>query len=72
MKALTAMRLTKEDNTPDAILSRLSDPADHEIPFIAAPPKNGEIHPELQAKVDMARVGEPCIFQGSVGAAYNE
>ena len=79
IKALTAMRLTKEDNKPNAILARRLNPTEdeeqkNELAFIPAlPTAEGSSMPEeLMGKVDQTLIGEPCLFQGSVGVAYNE
>lgn len=74
MKALTALRLVKEDGTPNAILARRLNPVEDETPFIAALPtaEGSSVPDDMMGKVDRERTGEPCLFQGSVGTAYNE
>ena len=91
IKALTAMRLCKEDSTPSAILSRLKKEdgtLDNTIVPSPHPPKPEkaeeaeeekkteeiEVHETTIAKEGGATPenSEPCIFQGSIGAAYNK
>jgi len=47
VKALSAMRLTKEDGIPNAILARRVNPAEGELLFIPAmPTAEGSVMPE--------------------------
>ena len=82
IKALSAMRLCKEDNVPDAILCRRKAPAaaadnaegEDAIPFLPAMPKtvsSGPVVSEVAMDVPAEIRGEPCLFQGSIGSAYN-
>ena len=78
IKALSAMRLCKEDNMPDAILCRRKvadseQPADSDIPFLPAMPKtqNDKVVSEVAMDVPADIRGDPCLFQGSIGSAYN-
>ena len=76
IKALSAMRLVKEDATPNAILARRKPDANGEIksPYIPALPtaEGSSVPEELNWQVKPEEIGEPCVFQGSIGAAYNE
>lgn len=61
------MRLCKEDNVPNPVLHRLVETKEGERPFTLSPlPGKYQDHPEAH------RLGEPCLFQGSIGAAYNK
>lgn len=72
IKALSAMRLCKEDNVPDAILCHKINPAEGEIPFVPAKPKTvTTVISEIAQEVSDEVRGEPCLFQGSIGTAYN-
>ena len=71
IKALSAMRLCKEDNIPDAILCRRNNPAEGETPFVPALPKNADSVSEIASAVPAEARGDPCLFQGSIGTAYN-
>ena len=72
VKALTAMRLCKEDSTPDAILCRRVNPAEGESQFVPSMPKSENSVSEVANTVPTESRGEPCLFQGSIGTAYNE
>ena len=73
IKALSAMRLTKEDSTPNAVLCRkVGATDDDEIRFVPAlPTAEGAVSQIANETPDDLR-GEPCLFQGSIGTAYNE
>lgn len=72
------MRLCKEDNKPDAVLCRRVQEADgtgvegpaSSLCVPALPTADGSIS-ELANEVPGEIRGEPCLFQGSVGTAYN-
>ena len=73
------MRLCKEDNEPDAVLSRRINPdgvADEEgtdaLPCVPALPKAEGAVSEIALDVPAEIRGEPCLFQGSIGSAYNQ
>ena len=72
VKALTAMRLCKEDSVPNAILSRRVNPADGESQFVPSMPTAESSVSEVANAVPSESRGEPCLFQGSIGTAYNE
>ena len=71
IKALSAMRLCKEDNIPDAILCRRIGGGNDDIPFVPAKPKTEDAVSEIANDVPEESRGEPCLFQGSIGTAYN-
>ena len=68
------MRLCKEDNTPNAVLSRKVPSADgsaEEIPFVPSLPTAPDATSEIANETPEETRGEPCLFQGSIGCAYN-
>jgi len=65
LKALSAMRLTKEDSVPNAYLHRVKSDSDR--PYCLSPLAGKEDEHEMKEIL-----GEPCLFQGSIGAAYNK
>ena len=72
------MRLCKEDNVPDAVLCRRVNPegaADDEgtdaLPCVPAMPKTETSISEIALDVPAEIRGDPCLFQGSIGTAYN-
>ena len=69
IKALSAMRLCKEDATPNAILTR--NLSDAEPPFLPALPTIPGSVSDIANEVDPELRGGPCLFQGSIGTAYN-
>ena len=73
IKALSAMRLCKEDGVPNAILSRRLDSSegDATIPFVPTMPTMEDSVSEIALDVPAEIRGEPCLFQGSIGSAYN-
>lgn len=76
IKALSAMRLCKEDNKPDVVLCRrvdggADDGSSSSLCVPALPTHDGSIS-EIANEVPAASRGEPCVFQGSVGSAYNQ
>ena len=72
IKALSAMRLCKEDNIPDAILCRRKSPSvpeeqadsEQDIPYLPAMPKTVSEKVVSEAAMDVpAEIrGEPCLF----------
>ena len=76
IKALSAMKLTKEDNVPDAILDRKSgEVAEGESPYMPSKPKIAANVSDLANAVPedlRTEPSNPCLFQGSIGTAYNE
>ena len=64
IKALSAMRLTKEDSQPNAILARRIDPSADEVPFIPALPTapGSSVPEEINEGLDRDKIGEPCLF----------
>ena len=71
-KALSAMKLTKEDNIPNAVLChKLNAAEDDETPFVPAMPTAPGSVSEIANEVPEDQRGEPCLFQGSIGTAYN-
>ena len=73
IKALSAMRLCKEDNIPNATLCRRTDTVEEgAVPFVPAMPTAEGAISEIALEVPSEVRGEPCLFQGSVGVAYNQ
>jgi len=73
IKALSAMRLCKEDNVPNAILSRRVEPIlPEQLPFVPSMPTAGTSTSEIASLVLPESRGPPCLFQGSIGTAYNK
>ena len=73
IKALSAMRLCKEDNVPNPVLCRRLDSVEGDArPFVPAMPiAEGSIS-DIANEVPIEIRGEPCLFQGSIGTAYNK
>ena len=78
MKTVTAMKLTKEDSTPCPVLSRRVAKQGEEMkldesesPFVPSKPIHPDSVSESYNLMDPEEVGEPCLFQGSVGTAFN-
>ena len=78
IKALTAMRLTKEDSVPSNILSRMKkadgglDP-DHIIPSPHPAGSDDALPEKYEVPEGITHENsEPCYYQGSIGTAYNK
>ena len=65
------MRLCKEDNVPDAVICRRVATPEGQRPFVPALPKTLNAVSESAAAVAPEARGDPCLFQGSIGTAYN-
>ena len=62
IKALSAMRLCKEDAVPNAILNRRVNPAEGESVFVPALPTAEGSVSEIANAVPQAAHGVPCLF----------
>lgn len=73
IKALSAMRLCKEDSVPCPVLCRRLDSVEGEAwPLVPAMPTAQGAISEIALEVPSEVRGEPCLFQGSIGTAYNQ
>ena len=63
IKALSAMRLCKEDGVPNAVLCRrTNEPADGETPFVPALPTAVGVVSDLANETPAEVRGDPCLF----------
>ena len=62
IKALSAMRLCKEDSKPNAVLSRKVNAVEGERPFVPSLPTAEGSVSEIALQTPHESRGEPCLF----------
>lgn len=68
------MRLCKEDSVPAAVFCRAAAnmALESDRPYVPALPKTQGAVSEIANNVAIEARGDPCLFQGSIGTAYNK